>query len=149
MGDLQPVEQKPGSTGDQRGWCRHGLYRLRLVWDLHILLPSDHAWDAEASVDYLSGEMEVTVPHPYKEYKKRYCLSSAPKKISSKSGMSSSGTCPILGLRATTYHTAGDSWCFAEEKSQLATAAWLQFFSVPFPRCLALCADSRLPRFQV
>lgn len=96
--------------------------------------------------------MEGRVPHPCKKYEKRCCLSSAPKTISSKSGMSSSGTCPILGPRVTTYHNTGGSWCFAEEKSQLATAAWLQFFSAPFPRCLALLAllaDSRLPRFQV
>lgn len=30
VGDLQSVEQKPGSSGDQRRWCRLGLYRLGL-----------------------------------------------------------------------------------------------------------------------
>lgn len=76
------------------------------------------------SFSVISGKVEVTVLHPYKKCK-RCCLSSTPKEIPSKSEMSSSGTCPILSLRVTTYHNAGDSWCFAEEKSQLATGAWL------------------------
>lgn len=45
----------------------------------------------------------------------------------------------------------GDSWCFAEMKSQLAMGIWFQFFQVrAFPRCGAPCGDSRLhvPLFE-
>lgn len=100
------------------------------------------------SFGFISFRTEGTDPHPYTKCTKRCCPSSALRETTSKTGMSSSGTCPIPGLYVSTYSSdsnAGDSCCFAEEKSQLAMGAWLQLLHVQFPRCRAPCADSRLP----
>lgn len=44
MGVLKPVEQKLGSNGGTKGdGADKGFMAWGWVWDLHVLLPSDHA----------------------------------------------------------------------------------------------------------